>query len=105
MAVLQRLSKVELPREVAEFVSGATGNFGKVKLVLRRSRFHVEASDPSILRGLLKDKTIRKARVLRDAEGEEIGPGSGSDDDDDEEEEDKRRRKRTTMTTATTSTT
>ena len=87
VAVLQRLSKVELPREVAEFVSGATGNFGKVKLVLRRSRFHVEASDPSILRRLLKDKTIRKARVLRDAEGEEIGPRSGSDDDDDEEEE------------------
>ena len=83
VAVLQRLSKVELPPEVADFVAGATGNFGKVKLVLRRSRFHVEASDPSILRRLLRDKTIRKARVLRDAEGEEIGPGSGSDDDDD----------------------
>jgi len=83
VAVLQRLSKVELPPEVADFVAGATGNFGKVKLVLRRSRFHVEASDPSILRRLLRDRTIRKARVLRDAQGEEIGPGS-----DDEEEED-----------------
>ena len=87
VAVLQRLSKVELPPEVADFVAGATGNFGKVKLVLRRSRFHVEASDPAILRQLLKDKTITKARVLRDAEGEEIGPGSGSDEDDEEEEE------------------
>ena len=87
VAVLQRLSKVELPPEVAEFVAGATGNFGKVKLVLRRSRFHVEASDPSILRRLLRDKTIRKARVLRDAEGEEIGPGSGSEEEEEEEEE------------------
>ena len=86
VAVLQRLSKVELPPEVAEFVAGATGNFGKVKLVLRRSRFHVEASDPSILRRLLRDKVIKKARVLRDAEGEEIGPGSGSDEEEEEEE-------------------
>jgi DNA excision repair protein ERCC-3 len=72
-AVLDRLCKTALPPAVAAFIAACTGNFGKVKLVLKQGRFWVESPHPAILRELLADDVIADARVVR--EGEEGGGG------------------------------
>ncbi|KAK9915560.1 hypothetical protein WJX75_000745 [Coccomyxa subellipsoidea] len=63
ITVLNRLSKVQLPPEISEFIQESTGNYGKVKLVLHRNKFWVESPFPDILRKLLKDDVIQKAHV------------------------------------------
>ncbi len=72
LAVLERLAKAALPPEVRAFVREATANYGKVKLVLARNRFWVESAHPAVLRRLLKDEVVRKARVVPPA-----GEGGG----------------------------
>jgi len=62
-AVLGRLCKTALPPAVAAFIAACTGNFGKVKLVLRKGRFWVESPHPAILEELLADDVIAGARV------------------------------------------
>lgn len=64
ISVLDRLSKSRLPPDIKWFVRESTENYGKVKLVLQKNAFFVESPYPEILRKLLKDETIRKARVL-----------------------------------------
>ena len=64
LSVLGRLSKTQLSREIHEFVEACTANYGKVKLVLQRNRFFLESPDPRILRELLADDVVRRARVL-----------------------------------------
>ena len=64
LSVLDRLSKSKLPPEVRHFVRASTSNYGKVKLVLQRNKYFVESPYPKILRKLLKDDVIRKARVM-----------------------------------------
>ncbi|GAQ80913.1 putative Xeroderma pigmentosum group B protein [Klebsormidium nitens] len=66
ISVLERLSKTRLPEEIARFIRDSTLNYGKVKLVLQRNRFFVESSSPSILRKLLQDDVISRARLSRD---------------------------------------
>ena len=39
-------------------------SYGKVKLVLKHNKYYVESSHPETLQILLKDKTIRDARVV-----------------------------------------
>mmetsp|Transcript_26713 Transcript_26713/g.63336 ORF Transcript_26713/g.63336 Transcript_26713/m.63336 type:complete len:498 (+) Transcript_26713:156-1649(+) len=63
IAVLGRLSKVELSAEVCRFIEESTRNYGKVKLVLDRARFFVESPHPEILQRLMADATIRDAMV------------------------------------------
>ena len=63
LSVLGRLSKTQLSNEIHSFVEACTANYGKVKLVLQRNRFFLESPDPGVLRTLLRDETIRKARV------------------------------------------
>ncbi|GAB4818176.1 hypothetical protein N2152v2_005222 [Parachlorella kessleri] len=75
IAVLNRLSKTALPKEVKDFVRASTENYGKVKLVLQRNKFFVESPYPDILKKLLKDSVIRGARV---ESSEEAGVGKGS---------------------------
>ena len=64
ISVLDRLSKTRLPAEIKWFVRESTENYGKVKLVLQKNAFFVESPYPEILRKLLKDEVIRKARVV-----------------------------------------
>lgn len=42
-------------------------SYGKVKLVLKHNKYYVESSHPESLQLLLKDKTIRDARVVSQA--------------------------------------
>ena len=61
--VLNRLSKVPVPNEIIEFIRDCTTSYGKVKLVLKHTRYYVESSDPETLRSLLIDNVISSARV------------------------------------------
>ncbi|KAI9205000.1 P-loop containing nucleoside triphosphate hydrolase protein [Polychytrium aggregatum] len=68
--VLERFSKVKVPDRVVRFIKDCTVSYGKVKLVLKHNRYFIESSYPETLRLLLRDETIKRARVVRD-EGDE----------------------------------
>lgn len=79
VGVLDRLSKTRLPSEIRWFVRESTENYGKVKLVLQKNAFFVESPYPEVLKKLLKDETIKKARVVHAiAHGESGGNGGGA---------------------------
>lgn len=61
--MLNRLSKVPVPESITQFIRERTLSYGKVKLVLKHNKYFVESSHPETLQILLKDKTIREARV------------------------------------------
>ncbi|CAK5269210.1 unnamed protein product [Mycena citricolor] len=62
--VLNRYSKVPLPESITAFIRERTLSYGKVKLVLKHNKYFVESSHPETLQLLLKDRTIREARVV-----------------------------------------
>jgi DNA excision repair protein ERCC-3 len=59
--------KVPVPETIINFIRERTLSYGKVKLVLKHNKYFVESSHPEILQLLLKDKTIRDARVVSQA--------------------------------------
>lgn len=61
--VLNRLSKSPVPENVHRFIVESTRSFGKIKLVLKQNKYFVESAHPDILRTLLQDSVIGKARV------------------------------------------
>ncbi|KAI0312105.1 DNA helicase [Amylostereum chailletii] len=65
--VLNRLSKVPVPETIINFIRERTLSYGKVKLVLKHNKYFVESTHPETLQALLKDKTIRDARVVSQA--------------------------------------
>ena len=56
--------QVPVPDEIVNYIRGCTLSYGKVKLVLKHNRYFVESSHPDTLQLLLKDKTIREARII-----------------------------------------
>lgn len=60
--VLNRLSKSPVPQSVYDFIMSSTVSFGKIKLVLKQNKYFVESAHPDILRTLLQDEVIGKAR-------------------------------------------
>lgn len=56
--------KVPVPETITNFIRERTLSYGKVKLVLKHNKYYVESSHPETLQLLLKDKTIRDARVI-----------------------------------------
>ena len=62
--VLGYLCKTELPQEVATYIRQCTYTFGKAKLVLKENQFYIESLYPEVLRELLKNPTIRDARLM-----------------------------------------
>lgn len=46
IAVLNKLSKTKLPKEMIDFIHASTANYGKVKLVLKKSRYFIEYTFP-----------------------------------------------------------
>ena len=63
LSVLGRLSKTQLSPDIHSFVEACTANYGKVKLVLQRNKFFLESPEPRVLRELLSDDVIQRARV------------------------------------------
>ncbi|XP_050228218.1 general transcription and DNA repair factor IIH helicase subunit XPB1 [Mercurialis annua] len=67
ISVLNKLSKTKLPKEMIEFIHGSTANYGKVKLVLKKNRYLVESPFPEVLKRLLQDEVISRARLTTEA--------------------------------------
>lgn len=63
ISVLNKLSKTKLPPEMISFIHGSTANYGKVKLVLKKNRYFVESPFPEVLKTLLRDDVISRARI------------------------------------------
>ncbi|TPX45403.1 hypothetical protein SeMB42_g04011 [Synchytrium endobioticum] len=61
---LKRLCKTVVPRNIIKFIKECTQTYGKVRLLLKDNKYHVESAHPEILSLLLKDEIIASARVL-----------------------------------------
>ncbi|KAM0015543.1 putative DNA helicase chromatin remodeling SNF2 family [Helianthus debilis subsp. tardiflorus] len=64
--VLNKLSKTKLPKEMIDFIHESTANYGKVKLVLKKNRYLVESPFPEVLKRLLSDEVISRARIFNE---------------------------------------
>ncbi|KAJ0964307.1 hypothetical protein J5N97_029429 [Dioscorea zingiberensis] len=63
VSVLNKLSKTKLPQEMIDFIFASTANYGKVKLVLKKNRYFIESPFPEVLKTLLRDDVISRARI------------------------------------------
>lgn len=63
LEVLDKLSKVNLPQEIVDFVQSSTSVYGKVILLLKNNHYFVESTNPEYLDGLLKDGLFQKIKV------------------------------------------
>ncbi|KAK1438608.1 hypothetical protein QVD17_04417 [Tagetes erecta] len=66
ISVLNKLSKTKLPKEMIDFIHASTANYGKVKLVLKKNRYLVESPFPEVLKRLLSDEVISRARIFNE---------------------------------------
>nr|KJB20627.1 hypothetical protein B456_003G156900 [Gossypium raimondii] len=64
ISVLNKLSKTKLPKEMIDFIHASTANYGKVKLVLKKNRYFIESPFPEVLKKLLQDEVIGRARLV-----------------------------------------
>ncbi len=60
---LNRFLKTPLGDELHEYILRTTGSFGKVKLVLKNTKYYLESNAPEVLQLLLKDPIIGPLRV------------------------------------------
>ncbi|KAL2110012.1 hypothetical protein VUR80DRAFT_1703 [Thermomyces stellatus] len=60
---LDRFLKIPLPDSIRDFIHGCTQSYGKVKLVLKNTKYYVESPDPEVLQKLLQDHIIGPLRV------------------------------------------
>ncbi|XP_075508553.1 general transcription and DNA repair factor IIH helicase/translocase subunit XPB1-like isoform X1 [Primulina tabacum] len=63
ISVLNKLSKTKLPKDMIDFIHNSTANYGKVKLVLKKNKYLVESPFPEVLKKLLMDEVIGRARI------------------------------------------
>lgn len=77
ITVLDRLSKTKLSKEIVDFIRDSTLNYGKVKLVLKKNRYFVESPYPEVLKSLLRDDVVARARIISNqvADGAQDGLG------------------------------
>ncbi|KAI5928554.1 DNA repair helicase rad25 [Camillea tinctor] len=60
---LDRFSKTPLPESITSFIGSCASSYGKVKLVIKDTKYFVESNDPNVLQKLLKDPVIGPCRV------------------------------------------
>lgn len=63
ISTLDRFLKTPLPDEIRAFITNCTQSYGKVKLVLKDTKYYVESPDPDMLQLLLKNPVIGPLRV------------------------------------------
>ena len=63
LEVLDRISKVDIPKEVRSYILATTESYGQVSLVLRQTRYFLEARDPKVLIKLLENPIIKGLQV------------------------------------------
>ncbi|KAF7489417.1 General transcription and DNA repair factor IIH helicase subunit XPB [Sarcoptes scabiei] len=73
---LSRLSKTDIPESIIEFIKLCTFSYGKVKLVLKHNRYFVESTFPDVIQKLIKDPVIRKCRLQRGEDNENLIAGT-----------------------------
>ncbi|CAL0312635.1 unnamed protein product [Lupinus luteus] len=71
VAVLNKLSKTKLPKDMIKFIHNSTANYGKVKLVLKKNRYFIESPFPEVLKTLLRDGTIAQSRITSEGANED----------------------------------
>jgi len=67
LSTLRKMCKTALPPKIEAFVRECTQNYGKVKIVLQRNKFFLESAFPDVLRRLLADEVIARARIATPA--------------------------------------
>ncbi|XP_022855326.1 DNA repair helicase XPB1-like, partial [Olea europaea var. sylvestris] len=81
ISVLNKLSKTKLPKDMIDFIHSSTANYGKVKLVLKKNRYLIESPFPEVLRRLLQDEVIARARIssegVHGSDGFTVGKSAG----------------------------
>lgn len=78
IAVLSKLSKAKLPKEMIDFIYASTANYGKVKLVLKKNRYLVESPFPEAsahLTWFLVSMEIHSLVIIGDLNGCLIAAG------------------------------
>ncbi|KAF1991123.1 TFIIH basal transcription factor complex helicase-like protein XPB subunit [Aulographum hederae CBS 113979] len=65
---LDQFSKTPLPDNLRNFIIQSTKSFGKVRLVLKHTKYYLESQDPAVLQKLLRDPVIGPLRI-DEAEG------------------------------------
>ncbi|KAH6623587.1 P-loop containing nucleoside triphosphate hydrolase protein [Chaetomium tenue] len=63
VTTLERFSKNGLPPNIAQFITECGRSYGKVKLVLRNTKYFLETTDKALLQQLLRDPEISVCRV------------------------------------------
>ncbi|KAI3979226.1 hypothetical protein MKX01_008238 [Papaver californicum] len=63
ISVLNKLSKRSYRKKMIDFIYASTSNYGKVKLVLKKNLYIVESPFPEVLKTLLRDEVISRARL------------------------------------------
>lgn len=74
---LARFCKTEMPLEVIDFVHGFTSSFGKLKLVLKNTRYFLESGDPDVLRKVLQAPGMAGIRINGGIESSKTSKGAG----------------------------
>jgi DNA excision repair protein ERCC-3 len=60
---LDRFSKAPLPASIRQYIESCTKSYGKVKLVIKNTKYFIECADPGMLQTLLKDPVIGPLRI------------------------------------------
>nr|POE87434.1 putative dna repair helicase ercc3 [Quercus suber] len=60
---LELFSKTKVSSEVINFIQTITSSFGKVRLVLKHTKYYMESTEASVLQRLLQDPVIGPCRV------------------------------------------
>jgi DNA excision repair protein ERCC-3 len=60
---LEGFSKTPLPNSIIDYIRRSTSSFGKVRLVLKHTKYWIESNDPAVLQKLLQDDVISHLRT------------------------------------------
>lgn len=63
LSALDKFSKTAFPEEIKEQIRACTQRYGKVKLILRGTRYFIGSSDPDALQALQRDPVVAAARL------------------------------------------
>ncbi|KAF2663630.1 DNA repair helicase rad25 [Microthyrium microscopicum] len=75
---LESLSKTPLAKSVVDFITTSTKSFGKVRLVLKHTKYWIESNDAEVLQTLLRDSVISQARITSTEIVTEAAPKMGA---------------------------
>jgi len=75
---LDSYSKTAIPSAIKSFIAASTKSFGKVRLVLKHTKYWVESNDPDVLQKLLQDPIISQFRIQSTDVTTEAAPKMGT---------------------------